>query len=53
MSKQKAHKVVQVGLGERSYPIRIEKGQLDRIGEDLRQKRIAKRYAVISDVSPL
>jgi 3-dehydroquinate synthase len=49
MTKQKETKVVQVGLGERSYPITIEHGQLDRIGEDLRQKKIAKRYAVISD----
>ena len=43
------NKMVQVGLGERSYPILIEKGLLDRVGLDLRQKMIAKRYAVISD----
>lgn len=49
MSKQNAARVVQVGLGERSYPVHIAKGQLDRIGEDLRRKKIAKRYAVVSD----
>ncbi len=40
---------VHVELGERSYPILIEEGLLDRIGTDLRGRNIAKRFAVISD----
>jgi 3-dehydroquinate synthase len=40
---------IQVGLGERSYPIRIEKGCLATIGEDLVQHRVANRFAVITD----
>jgi len=38
-----------VGLGARTYPIRIEKGLLTKLGSDLRQRAIAKRYAVIAD----
>jgi 3-dehydroquinate synthase len=49
MTPQKNRKLVQVGLGERSYPILIEKGLFGRIGPDLKQRTIAKRYAVISD----
>lgn len=41
--------VVQVGLEERSYPIFIQKGLLTNIGANLKEKNIAKRYAVISD----
>lgn len=41
--------VVMVGLDERSYPIFIKKGLLPDIGADLKEKDIAKRYAVISD----
>ena len=41
--------ILQVGLGERSYPIIIESGYLAKIGEDLRERRIGKRYAVIVD----
>lgn len=41
--------VVQVGLGDRSYPIIIEKGLLANIGADLRERNIAKRWGVISD----
>jgi 3-dehydroquinate synthase len=40
---------IQVGLGDRAYPIVIREGALAGIGEDLRQKTIAKRYAVITD----
>ena len=40
---------IQVGLGERSYPIRIEQGCLARVGEDLASRRFAKRYGVITD----
>lgn len=42
-------RIVQVGLGERSYSILIENGLLDGIGEDLKARNIAKRFAVISD----
>lgn len=38
-----------VGLGERSYPIFIEDGIMTQIGADLAKRDIASRYAVISD----
>ncbi len=41
--------VVTVGLGERSYPIRISSGLLDKIGTDLQERRIGAKYGVISD----
>ena len=41
--------VVTVGLGERSYPIRISSGLLDKIGADLRARKIGSKYGVISD----
>ncbi|GAB4342381.1 MAG: 3-dehydroquinate synthase [Desulfobulbaceae bacterium] len=40
---------VTVGLGERSYPIFIGPGMLSRVGSDLDQRKLAKRYGVISD----
>lgn len=41
---------IQVGLGERSYPISIGSGLIDSIGHRLQQQgNIAKRYALISD----
>ncbi len=40
---------LQVGLAERSYPIYINSGGLAGIGADLKQKKIAQRYAVIAD----
>ncbi|MGW8160875.1 MAG: 3-dehydroquinate synthase [Desulfobulbales bacterium] len=40
---------VQVGLGNRSYPIIIEKGMIRKVGRDLKERNIAKRYGVISD----
>jgi len=40
---------LQVGLGDRSYPIIIADGCLQRVGEDLRSRNIAKRYGVIAD----
>ncbi|MCP4343467.1 MAG: 3-dehydroquinate synthase [Desulfobulbaceae bacterium] len=40
---------LQVGLGDRSYPIIIDNGCLQRVGEDLRIKNIAKRYGVVAD----
>jgi len=41
--------VVRVGLGDRSYPIIIKKGLMAEIGRDLKERKIAKRWAVISD----
>lgn len=38
-----------VGLGERSYPIVIEKGCLATVGRDLCEKKIGNRYCVIAD----
>lgn len=42
---------VQVGLGRRSYQIFIESGCLQRIGSDLANRKIANRYAVITDTT--
>jgi 3-dehydroquinate synthase len=42
-------KELQVGLGERSYPIIIREGLLGEIGTDLQNRSIAKRYGVIAD----
>lgn len=41
--------LLEVGLGERSYPIRIEAGCLDSVGQHLLQMKIGKRYAIITD----
>jgi 3-dehydroquinate synthase len=41
--------ILQVGLGERSYPIIIGTGVLAQIGPRLRENVIGKRYAIISD----
>ena len=41
--------MVSVGLGDRSYPIHITPGILDRVGDDLKERDIARRYAVVSD----
>ena len=38
-----------VGLEERSYPILIRQGLLDRIGEELHKNPFAKRYGVVAD----
>ncbi len=38
-----------VGLGDRSYPIIIEDGYLQRVGQDLQTRKIAKRYGVVAD----
>lgn len=40
---------LQVGLGDRSYPIIIDDGCLPKIGEELRTRNIAKRYGIIAD----
>ena len=42
-------KEVQVGLGERSYPIMIDNGLLAGIGPDLKARGIAKRFVVVTD----
>ena len=42
-------KEIQVGLGKRSYPIRIQEGVLTAIGPDLKDRAIAKRYVVVAD----
>ncbi|HIJ79493.1 MAG: 3-dehydroquinate synthase [Desulfobulbaceae bacterium] len=42
-------KTIQVGLNERAYDIIIEKGLLPRIGADLAERNIAKRYVVVAD----
>lgn len=41
--------VLQIDLGDRSYPIIIKNGLLKEIGNDLREKKIGNRYAVIAD----
>lgn len=41
--------LVTVGLDERSYPIRISSGLLDKIGPDLHERKIGSKYGVISD----
>ena len=40
---------LEVGLGERSYPIYIEEGCLVRVGKDLAQRKIGNKYAVVAD----
>jgi len=40
---------IQVGLGERSYPITVGTGVMERVGPMLRAGRFAKRYGIISD----
>jgi 3-dehydroquinate synthase len=42
-------KIIDVGLGTRSYPIMVAAGLLGEIGRDLRQRAVAKRYVVIAD----
>ena len=40
---------IQVGLGERSYPITIGQGIFEQIGPALSAAQVANRYAIISD----
>lgn len=42
---------VHVGLGNRSYPIFVERGGLERIGSDLARRNIGNRYAIITDMN--
>ena len=44
-------KEVQVGLGERSYPILIDSGLMAGIGKDLKSRGIAKRFMVVADTT--
>jgi 3-dehydroquinate synthase len=47
--KKMAETGVTVGLGERTYPIRISSGLLAEIGSDLRQRNIGTKYGIIAD----
>lgn len=40
---------IQVGLGQRAYPIFIAPGLLKEVGPDLKKRAIGKRYIIISD----
>ena len=40
---------LQVGLGDRTYPIFIEDGIMASVGVDLARRKLAKRFAVIAD----
>jgi 3-dehydroquinate synthase len=42
-------KNLQVGLGDRSYPIIIKQGLIDEIGSELQRNPFAKRYGIIAD----
>lgn len=42
-------RTIEVGLDKRSYPICIDEGMIDRIGQDLLARKIAKRYVVVAD----
>ncbi len=42
-------KKLHVGLGEREYPIFIEEGCLESIGEDLRKRKLGNRYCLVAD----
>ena len=42
-------KQIEVGLGERSYPILVKEGLLAEIGADLQKRQIGKRYIIIAD----
>jgi 3-dehydroquinate synthase len=47
--EDRMEQTVQVGLGERSYPIIIGTEVMEQIGTDLGARNLAKRYCVISD----
>jgi len=40
---------LQVGLGERSYPIYIKQGCMESLGSDLNGRKIGNKFAVVSD----
>ncbi len=41
--------VLQIELGDRSYPIVIQSGYLKEIGKDLQDRKVGNRYCVIAD----
>lgn len=49
MSNESKIKKIDVGLGDRSYPITVKEGLLEEIGHFLRQRPCGKRYVVITD----
>jgi 3-dehydroquinate synthase len=49
MTDNSGEVLVTVGLDDRSYPIRISRGQLAKIGLDISRLKIANRFCVISD----
>ena len=42
-------RTIRVGLGDRAYDIVIENGILAKVGADIKQRAIAKRYVVVAD----
>ncbi|MCK5196063.1 MAG: 3-dehydroquinate synthase, partial [Desulfobulbaceae bacterium] len=42
-------KQIDVGLGDRAYPIFVKEGLLADIGTDLKERQIGKRYVIIAD----
>ena len=40
---------ITVGLDNRSYPIKIQEGQLGMIGSDLAKRNFGKRYIIVAD----
>ncbi len=40
---------VDVGLGDRAYPILIEQGVLDQVGDTLKNNVVGKRYFIVAD----
>ena len=40
---------LEVGIVDRSYPIRIEEGCLQKVGSDLAERRVANYYCIIAD----
>ncbi len=42
-------KIIEVGLGDRAYPIMVQAGLLEEVGPDLARRAVGKRYIIISD----
>ena len=42
---------VMVGLGSRSYPIYVEQGCIEKVGNDLARRHLGNRYAIITDTN--
>ncbi|MFZ5764259.1 MAG: 3-dehydroquinate synthase [Thermodesulfobacteriota bacterium] len=49
MQKSAQIQKIDVGLGSRSYPIMVDNGLLDKIGPDLADRAVGKRYVIIAD----